>query len=374
MIRSGRRHVRLVLVLIAIATLLLPALSAKLTYATGELEPRSLTLQASGSNGGSQPNVSVNHLFSFTTATTGNVGSIQFLYCTIASGTCVTPTGLISTSATMGTQTGATGFTLVNATNGAPYITRTVASISSGTALTDQLLGVTNPTASNTTFYVRISTFASTNATGTPVDSGTVAASTANQISLSGYMPESLVFCTGATVGTTGGVPDCSTATSGSINFNQPFSPTDTATATSQMAASTNAATGYNITENGATLTSGSNTVTPMAVLGTGTRGTSQFGINLRANTTTTSTPAVGTDLTPASNGTNLKGQALTGYSTVDNFKFLTAGDSVANSADGGAGPSDAQIFTVSYIVNANGAQAVGTYTTTLTYICTATY
>ncbi len=338
-----------------------------------QITSRSLTLQAGGSAGGSQAGGVVNHLFNFTTATTGNVGSIQFLYCTLAAGTCITPTGLDTTAATMGTQSGATGFTLVNATNGAPYITRTAASIGSGTALSYQLLSVTNPTTPNQTFYVRISTFASTNTTGGSTDTGNVAASTAAQILLSGVMPESLVFCTGGTIGTTAGVPDCSLATSGSVNFNQLFSPTDTATATSQMAASTNAGSGYNITVNGPTLTSGSNTVTAMGTAAAGIRGVSQFGLNIKANTTLTSTPAVGIEVAPAANGTNYRGQAVTGYNTADTFKYTT-GDSVANSANGGAGGTDAQIFTVSYIVNVPGSQPAGTYTTTLTYICTPTF
>jgi len=273
----------------------------------------------------------------------------------------------------MGTQSGATGFTLNNTTNGAPYITRTAAAVNAGTAVSYQLLSVTNPTTTNQTFYVRLSTFASTNATGGATDTGTVAASTATQIDLDGTMPESLVFCTGGTVGTTAGVPDCSTATSGSVSFNQLFSPTDTATATSQMAASTNAGSGYNITVNGATLTSGSNTITAMGSSTTGVRGISQFGLNLKANTTATSNPAVGTEVAPAANATNYRGQAITGYNTADNFKFTT-GDSVANSANGGAGGSDAQIFTASYIVNVPGSQPAGTYTTTLTYICTPTF
>jgi hypothetical protein len=189
-------------------------------------------------------------------------------------------------------------------------------------------------------------------------------------------MPESLVFCTGGTVTTTAGVPDCATVTSGAIAFNQLFSPTDTATATSQMAASTNAGSGYIITVNGPTLTSGSNTITATHTLAggdLGIRGISQFGTNLKANTTTTSNPAVGTEVAPAANGTNYKGEATTGYSTVDHFRFLT-GDTIADSANGGAGGTDAQIFTNSYIVNVPGSQPAGTYTTTLTYICTPTF
>lgn len=343
-----------------------PASAAQITV-------RSLTLQAGVTDNGSKPGGVVNHAFSFTVGSTASVGSIQFLYCTVAVGSCTTPTGLVTTSATMGSQAGATGFSLVNTTNGAPYITRTAASISSGTALNYQLLAVTNPTTTNQTFFVRISTFASTTATGSPIDTGTVAASTATQISLSGIMPESLIFCTGGAISAPGGIPDCSTASGGSVSFNQLFSPTDTATATSQMAASTNAASGYSITVNGPTLTSGSNTISSMGSATNGTHGLSQFGLNLRANTTATSTPAVGADVTPAANATNYRGQALSGYNAIDNFKFVD-GDNVANSANGGAGGTDAQLFTASYIVNVPGSQSAGTYTTTLTYICTPTF
>ncbi len=343
------------------------------TASAAQITTRSLTLQAGATDGGSKPGGVVNHLYTFTVPSSASVGSIKFSYCTTASGACTTPTGLVTTAATIGAQTGATGFTMVNATNGAPYLTRSAALVSGPLGLTYRLDGVTNPTTTNQTFFVRIATYASTDTTGALTDSGTVTASTATEILLDGTMPESLVFCTGATVGLTAGVPDCAAATSGAISFNQLFSPTDTATATSQMAASTNAGAGYAITVNGPTLTSGSNTVSAMSPAAVGVRGVSQFGLNLKANTTTTSTVAIGSEVAQPANGTNYRGQAIAGYNTVDTFKFLP-GDAVANSANGGAGGSDAQIFTASYIVNVPGSQPAGTYTTTLTYICTPTF
>jgi hypothetical protein len=374
--------------LILLAGIIVSAINPKRASAD-QIVARSLTLQAGASDGGSKPSGVVNHFFSFTLPSVGdaNVGSIQFKYCTtaadsIASPTCVTPAGLVTTSATLGSQSGATGFTINNSTNGSPYITRSAASVTANTAVTYQLATVTNPsaadcpanvTAPSCTFFVRITTFAGANLAGGAVDAGTVNASVNEQIVLTGTMPESLVFCTGATVSTTSSVPDCATATSGAISFNRLFSPTDTATATSQMAASTNAGTGYNITVNGTTLTSGSNTITAMGASTTGVRGTSQFGLNLKANTTSTSTPAIGTEVAPASNTTNYRGQSLAGYNTVDNFKYVTS-NSVANSGNAVLGGSDAQIFTVSYIVNVPGSQPAGTYTTTLTYICTPTF
>lgn len=341
---------------------------------------RSLTLQqGAGGDGGSLAGGVVNHLFELTlpNGTGGNVGSVRFEYCTTAAGTCTVPTGLTTTSATMGTQSGATGFTLNNTTNGSPYITRTAATVTAGTAVSYQLLGVTNPTAVNESFYVRVTTYTGTDGATGPVDNGTVAASTAEQIILSGVMPESLIFCTGETVAV-----NCTSTTPGTISFDRLFSPTDTAVATSQMAASTNAERGYTISVNGPAMTSGSNTIPAKATQATGSQGTSEFGLNLRANTIATSTPAFGAEVTPVSDGDELRAQANTGYQTADQFKFVS-GETVANSASSGGalgtvgitpGPTNSQVYTASYIVNVSGVQPPGTYTTTLTYICTALF
>ena len=357
---------------VLVSSLLLQAFQPN-TASAAQITTRRLTLQAGATDGGSKPGGVVNHFFEFTVPTTGTaIGSIKFEYCTLAAGACTVPTGLVTTAATLGTETGATGFSVNNTTNGAPFLFKATAATPATGALTYQLQNITNPTTLGT-FFVRITTYNGIDGATSPIDNGTVTASTAEPIVITGIMPESLVFCTGATVGLTGGVPDCATATSGAISFDRLFSPTDTAITSSQMAASTNAGAGYAITVNGATMTSGTNTVLGMSASGVGVRGTSQFGMNLKANTTTTSTPAVGNEVAPAANGTNYRGQAAIGYDSVDNFKFVT-GDTVANSYNVAPGGTDAQIFTVSYIVNVPGSQPAGTYTTTLTYICTPTF
>lgn len=146
------------------------------------------------------------------------------------------------------------------------------------------------------------------------------------------------------------------------------------------------------------------------------TRGIAQFGLNLVANTTTVASGfgANALDITPdpnscqttpanagcaawlatdnyadsgniaiASDGTGFRGQPLLGYRTQDQFRFET-GNAVANSLEDDADPStvgnsaqggtDGQIYTVSYIANVPGNLPAGTYTTTLTYICTPTF
>ena len=336
---------------------------------------RSLTLQeGAGGDGGSLGDGVVNHIFTFDLPTASTVGSILFEYCTTAIGTCTVPTGLVTddVATAFGSEAGSdlTGFSLNKATPGAPYLFRSPSGISAGDTAILQIDNITNPTAINETFFVRISSYASNDATGGAIDTGVVTASTAEPIDLDGTMPESLVFCTGATVSTTSSVPDCSTATAGDVSFNQLFSPTDTAYATSQMAASTNAGTGYAITVNGPTLTSGSNTITTMDTATTSIIGTGQFGLNLKLNTT----PVVGAEVSPVADDIDLLGQASTGYDSADTFKFTTGDTVAASDSPGSPGATDSQIFTVSYIVNVPGNQAAGTYTTTMTYICTPTF
>ena len=347
-----------------------------------QITTRSLELIGNGTDGGSKPGGTVNHKFNFTIPTNGTLGSIKFEYCTIARlEACVAPTGMNAAGATFGNETGSqvTGFSMGAKTANSFIMTRTAAStgaINRNVIL--QANSVVNPTPDNYTFFVRITTYASTDASGSPVDDGSVAASTARAIQLTGTMPESLIFCTGGTVLTTAGIPDCTTATSGDITFDQLFSPTDTAVAKSQMAASTNAGSGYVITVNGPTLTSGGNTIPAITTAGgsASVKGTGQFGMNLKLNTIAAA-PGFATlgsaEVAPSSNGTDLRGQAIGDYDTADTFKFVS-GEAVADSAFNTAGPTNAQIYTASYIVNVAGNQLAGTYTTTLTYICTPTF
>ncbi len=385
----GKRVLVLVSGIFIFGTVIVSAFPFSSAYAAGQITKRSLTLEAA-TNPGSMPSGIVNHLFTFTLPSTSLIKSIKFEYCTTADidvgGACVTPNGLSTTSATLGTQSGLSFDSVVNTSQGSPYVTSAAGVTPNGTTPTTiQLLGVTNPdntncggvtpASNNCTFYVRITTYATTDATGAATDSGTVAASTSTQITLNGTMPESLIFCTGGTISVnTNSIPDCTTATSGSITFNQLFSPTATATASSQLAASTNALSGYAITVSGPTLTAGSNTIPAIgATPATSSIGSGQFGMNLVANTT----PAIGTNVTPAPNGTNFWGKPSTNFGTGDSFAFDTSALNTIAASDNGTGtghPTDSQIYTASYIVNVSGSQVAGTYTTTLTYICTPTF
>ena len=314
----------------------------------GQVTGRSLTL------GSSAPSAVTTHAYALTLASSTTVGSIQFLYCTTASGSCTTPSGLTTTSATLTAQTGATGFSIVATTNGAPYITRTAAAASG--AVTYTLGNITNPSTTNTTFFVRISTYATTDATGGATDTGNVAASTANQITLTASVDETLTFCSG-TSGITSS--SCAGATGSSVALGS-LTPSSTGSGTSQIGISTNAGSGYIVTVAGNTLTAGSNTITALASQTASTQGSSQFGLNLRANTT----PSVGSD--PAGSGS---ANPNTNYNTANQFRFVS-GDQVVNNGTA----DNFRLFTVSYIANIAGATPAGAYTTTLTYVATGTF
>lgn len=181
---------------------------------------------------------------------------------------------------------------------------------------------------------------------GTFGDSGNIAVTllTDNQVAVSGTVTESITFSLGATSVPLGTL-SVSAVTSGSHTFTL----------------ATNGTSGAVLTVSGSTLTSGANTITAMSTAAASSVGSSQFGINLKLNTT----PAVGAECS----GTAPIAAAATGYSTANSFKFVT-GDTIASAANA----INTTTCTISYIANIAGTTAAGSYTTTLTYIATATF
>ncbi len=345
--------------MVVVAVLLVLSLIIPVKVSAAQLTSRKLTL------GSSAGNTSTSWTFTFSGASATVLKGISFQICDAASGTCNTPGSWSNSGATYSSLTyngsSQSGWTLDNSTAGGAQflgIKNNSASNSSANPIVATFSTVTNPNTTNATFYVRINTFSGNDFT-TGVDSGVVAASTAQQISLSTTVDESLVFCVGTSITGT----NCGTISGSSVGFGT-STPTSTTSGTSVMAASTNGASGYSITANGSTLTcgscAGSPTISALSSQTASSQGTSQFGFNLRDN----ATPNVGTDPSGTGSGT------YTGnYGTADQYRFVT-GDSVASAA----AATNANTFTSAYIVNIPGSQAAGTYTTTLTYICTATF
>lgn len=345
----------------ALVASLLVALIPNLASAS-QITSRKLTLSTSSPTAGA----AVTYTFNFTVPTTGTiVQSWEAQICTAASGTCTTPGGFTnSSSITQPTGLGdTTGWTGNTATAGSLRMSKSGNATNPSGSQTVIFNNVTNPTTANQAFYARITTYSGAAWTGV-IDTGTVAASTASEITVTGTMDESLVFCTGTSI--TG--QNCGTISGTSVGLGT-FSTTSAVHATSVMAASTNAANGYAITVTGTTLTcsvcSGSPTIAAMGTQSangaatTSSPGSAQFGFNLRSNTSLGGADVSGT-------GTGTYG---TNYGTVDNFRFFS-GDTVATAS----GSTNANAFTVDYIANVPGSQAAGSYSTTLTYICTATF
>lgn len=387
---SGRRYIFLLASLVLFAGLVGPVFFVNQAFAN-QITGRSLTLSSSSPADQTSTPTTV-YTFTFTVPQATIVQSVSVQICLEPTGTCTTPPGFSNTTgpSTLDSQpTGlgdATGWTVDNATTGSLRIKNATNATAPSGPQTVVFGHVQNPTTANQTFFGRITTYSDAGWTAA-IDSGTVAASTATQIQLSGTMPESLIFCTGQTVSVNGGgIPDCSTATGGNISFNRLFSPTQTAYASSQMSASTNALFGYSITVAGPTLTSGGNTIPAIggtAATSASTVGSSKFGLNIVHDTETyTLTGAeilnpLSANVNPTPDGVYLMGKAAANFDTDGSYAFDATTPNIIAKSDNGTGtsaPTDPQIYTTTYMVNVAGHQVAGTYTTTLTYICTPTF
>ncbi len=171
----------------------------------------------------------VTYTYGFTTATTGNIGSIKFEACTTPLGTCTSPGG--TTQMNAGTQASISGWSGGSFTRNATgagsctaaanvlCVDRTAASETAG-ARTLGWNTQTNPTAV-ASYYVRITTY-SDNAWATAVDDGVVAYAIINQLTINARVQENLQFCVGATTvndATTSPGVDCSAISGSTVDL-----------------------------------------------------------------------------------------------------------------------------------------------------------
>jgi hypothetical protein len=355
LLQQAGRQAAVVLALSAMCLASLQALYISKVEAAGQITSRKLTL------GNSAGNTATTWAFTFTPTETTALNGVSFEVCSTASGVCSIPgswtnAGSAFTSLSYN-GSGQSGWALDN-TAGLLRIKNNSSAVSAAGPIVATFSNVTNPNVTNTTFFVRVLSYSGDDFT-TQVDSGVVAASTSQAISLTGTMDEALTFCTGTSITGT----NCGSVSGSNVSFGS-FSSSATSSGTSVMAASTNAASGYAITTNGSTMTcsgcAGTPTIAALAAQAASSVGTAQFGANLRNN----ATPDVGTD--PSGSGS---GTYSANYGTADQYRFVS-GDSVASAA----GATDANAYTVSYIVNVPGSQPAGQYSATMTYICTATF
>jgi hypothetical protein len=300
------------------------------------------------------------HTIGFTmTDDTDELGSIRIQFCSndpLPDFPCTAPVGFDDSGANLLVQTGNnTGFSIdgPDSTSNELILSRGQ-SIPTANASTYQLGNIVNPSVAGT-YYIRLYTYPTSNGSGPETQHGGIAIVINNNFTVSAEVPPYLKFCAATSITDF----DCSTATNFFVNMGN-LSTTQTSTGSSQFVAATNAQGGYSVTVSGTTLTSGNNIIPSMTSTGASKPGLSQFGINLRTN----SSPSVGLD--PIGPGV----ATITGpYDSPNQFTY-NDGDILASST----GTTDNLDYTVSYIANVSPSQAAGVYTTTVSYICLANF
>ncbi len=314
----------------------------------------SRSLEISDSNPGA---TGVTYNFSFTMATAATLGSVVLELCSndpFPLTACTTPNGLDMSAATLATQTGATGFSIdPSSTANRILLTRAPAAVGA-IPVSYVFDNVTNPSGAGS-YYGRYITYASNDASGAPTDYSGIAWVTNPVFSVNSEVPPNLLFCVAVSIPAL----DCSTATGSTLDFGN-FSSTRTTAGLTQFLTATNAAFGFSVTVAGSTMTSGINVIPELPIQTFAAPGSSQFGMNFRANTL----PASGVD--PVGPGI---ATVDPNYNTPDQYRY-NSGDVVVSSV----GSSDLKRFTSTYIVDVSAAQPAGHYSTTLTYISLANF
>jgi hypothetical protein len=268
--------------------------------------------------------------------------------------------------------------------NHAIVLTRTAASVSAGTTVQFTLgngtsTGFTNPTTTNTTFYARILTYATTAAaqgysSGSPgsyVDSGGIALSTTAQLTITAKVQEQLSLCiyTGANCGA-GGTAVTLGDSNGILSTGHSYT-----NITGKFQASTNAATGMNIYAQGSTLTSAqSNTIAAIgATSATSSTGTEQFGfcVATSGGSVAAASPYNDSGCSSVTTGADDAGTAKFAFDTSSTPNMTSLG---GMKIAGSTGPSTVTTGTLAYLANISVTTKAGLYTTTQTFIGIGTY
>lgn len=337
---------------LALLLLVAPTFAFVPVYAVAGLVNRSLLI------GDSKASAVTTYEFQFDLTLGGSLGSIRYEFCAnnpLPFQPCTVPSGLDISSATLTSQTGETGFIIDPLSTANDLLLSRIPSAATPQTVTYDFSGVVNPDTGPATYYVRVLTYASLNGTGPTTEEAGLAFAITTDFSVTAYVPPYLLFCVGITISS----HNCATASGDSINFGT-LSSASPKFATSQMAGSTNGVGGIAISVIGTTMTSGINTIDALTTRGPSIAGFNQFGINLRDNVA----PNVG--INPNGPGTIL---AVGNYNVPDEFVF-NSGDQIANSPLS----TEFNTLTASYIVNIDANQDPGVYTSTITYVATATF
>jgi hypothetical protein len=295
--------------------------------------------------------------YNFGLVSPDDIGSIRFQFCSdspLVDEPCQVPAGFSGSGASLFSQSGVSGFTkLPTVDDNVITISRTAAAVTPG-PVSFSFKDVVNPSAIGT-YYVRIQTYASQDASGPDIDFGGLSYVINDKISIHAQVPPYLLLCSGVTIAGY----DCATASGSYINFGE-LSSVSTKSAKSELVLATNAQNGYRLYVTGLTMASGTDIIPAQTTNDVSRPGLSQFGINLAANTT----PQVGS----GASGPGI-GIVDSGYQVSDRFHYIS-GDEIASALNA----SDYNKYTVSYIINIDKNQSAGVYISTLTYVAAANF
>lgn len=305
----------------------------------------------------SEPTATTSYTISFGYNTLTSIGSIDMKFCydPIPYEPCVVPNGLDVSHATLSDQSGETGFSITTQTTNHIVLSRTPGVVGSEQS-SYTLSGVVNPDDTSQSYSIRLSDYASSDASGPIVDLGSVVTQVETPILLETQVPPLLTFCQSQEVS-----PDCKTINGVNLADLGNLYPDTTLYTSSQMAIGTNAHSGYVITVNGPTMTAGLHTIPALKVPTASAAGTNQFGINLATNTD----PTIGDDPVGTSTNTFIEPN----YDIPNEFLY-NDGDPIAYAPD----VSLQKRFTISYIVNSAPNLHAGVYTTSLTFIASGLF
>lgn len=301
--------------------------------------------------GSSLPDAVTTYRLGFTVTTIGALGSIKLEFCEnspLLTEPCNAPAGFDISNATLLSESGETGFNIDALTTANSLLLSRSPTVATGGAVAYELGDVHNQSALGTS-YARITTYATSDGSGPVSDGGGLAYSLNPAFAINAEVPPYIVMCVGTTIS---GV-DCQTAAGDYVDMGD-FSPNSPRTGLTQIVVATNAAGGYIINISGNTMTSGNNVIPNLTSPTASIPGSSQFGINLRAN----SSPTAGIE--PGGNGL---GSPAPDYNIPNRYTYRS-GDIIASFNN----VENYRKYTVTYLVNVNRNQLPGIYSSTYTY------
>lgn len=370
--------------------LALPMLWIGSAAAYGQVTARSITI------GSSVVSASTTYTVGFTESASGIIKSVDIDFCTtspIYGDSCTLPTGFSGSSATLSSQTGTSGWTL---TQGTAHLVISGSSFNSAAAVSFTIASVTNPSTTGS-FYARIYTYAaqSNNYTsvtnpGTVLDFGGIALSTADVVSITAKVFETLSFCVFQTSCGTPASLTLGDSTTGALSTSNAY-----VNSNAKFTLATNASSGVSVVMRGLTLcraatlnftncpayTSPSvNTITgtgsTAAALSTGSE---QFGMCADKNASSALTVNATYADSVSTNNCAVAGLSTGTYSGTSRFGFNDDSSTGTNSAGGSSvmtSSTPVTSVTGSFIFLGDIATTTdaGIYTTALNYVATGTF